>query len=94
MPIASLKILSPNTIAYKFSFASISLKIASTATGSVADMSEPNAHAYYQLNAYDMPSYPHALKNNELKMMAMNVPPNAYAITEPIFLKNGFLCML
>ena len=77
MPIASLNILSPNTIAYKFSSASISLNIANTATGSVADMREPKAHASYIVNSYDIPIIPVTYKNMELKKIAMKVPPKA-----------------
>jgi len=49
--IASLKIDSPNTIAYKFGFASISLKIARTDTGSVALIKLPKAKASFHVKA-------------------------------------------
>ena len=51
--IASLKIDSPKTMAYRFTLASISLKIARTDTGSVALISEPKAKASFQVNAGD-----------------------------------------
>jgi len=50
---ASLKIDSPKTIAYKLTFASISLKTAMTETGSVALIRLPNAKASYQVNSGD-----------------------------------------
>lgn len=43
MAIASLNILSPKIIVYKVISAFISLKIDKTATGSVAEIREPNA---------------------------------------------------
>ena len=51
MPIASLKIDSPNMIAYRFTSASISLKIASTETGSVALIRLPKAKDSLQENS-------------------------------------------
>jgi hypothetical protein len=42
--IASLNMLSPKTIEYKLESASISLKIARTDTGSVAEIRDPNAN--------------------------------------------------
>jgi hypothetical protein len=50
--IASLKILSPNTIAYKFTSAFSILKIARTDTGSVAEIKDPNAIASEGENVY------------------------------------------
>ena len=47
---ASLKIDSPNTIAYRFSSASISLKTARTETGSVAEIKLPKAKASFHEN--------------------------------------------
>jgi hypothetical protein len=43
--------LSPNIIEYRVTSASISLKIASTATGSVEDISEPKARLSYIVNS-------------------------------------------
>jgi len=51
IPIASLKMLSPNTIEYKLTSASISLKIARTATGSVAEIKDPNAKLSFRVNS-------------------------------------------
>ena len=51
MPIASLKILSPKIIAFRFGSASISLKRATTDTGSVAETSDPNAHDSLTVNS-------------------------------------------
>ena len=48
--IASLKMDSPKTIAFRFSFASISLKMDSTDTGSVALIRLPKANASYQVS--------------------------------------------
>ena len=53
MPIASLKIDSPNTMAYKLTSASISLKIARTDTGSVALIRLPKANDSFQVNTGD-----------------------------------------
>jgi hypothetical protein len=51
IPIASLKILSPKTIENRFSSAPNSLKMANTATGSVADIRLPNAKLSYRVNS-------------------------------------------
>lgn len=58
--IASLKIDSPNTIANRFSSAFISLKMANTETGSVAEMRLPNAKLSFHENASDQEVYPTA----------------------------------
>ena len=53
IPMASLKIDSPKTIAYKLTSASISLKIASTDTGSVALMRLPKAKESFHVKSGD-----------------------------------------
>ena len=58
MPMASLKIDSPKTIAYKFTSASISLKMARTETGSVALMRLPKANDSFQENSGEISVYP------------------------------------
>jgi hypothetical protein len=58
--IASLKILSPKIIAYRFSSASISLKIAKTETGSVALIKLPKAKHSFHEKAGDKLVYPTA----------------------------------
>ena len=50
MAMASLKILSPKTTEYRLTSASISLKIARTATGSVALINEPKAKLSLSVN--------------------------------------------
>lgn len=95
--IASLNILSPKTIAYKFASAFISLKIARTETGSVAEIKEPYANDSFKLNL--------GLKLNGVKFVeqknitdvltiAMKVPKKLYINTVPMFLKKGPFCML
>jgi hypothetical protein len=51
IPIASLKILSPKTMEKRFSSAPSSLKMAKTATGSVAEIKLPNAKLSYRVNS-------------------------------------------
>jgi hypothetical protein len=51
IPIASLKMASPKMIAYRFTSASISLKTASTETGSVALIRLPKAKESLQENS-------------------------------------------
>ena len=51
--IASLKMDSPNTIAYRLTFASISLKMAKTETGSVALIKLPKAKESFQVKSGD-----------------------------------------
>lgn len=51
IPIASLKMLSPKTIEYRLTSASNSLKMANTATGSVAEIKLPNAKLSYRVNS-------------------------------------------
>ena len=53
MVIASLKMDSPNTIAYRLTFASISLKMAKTETGSVALIKLPKANESFQVKSGD-----------------------------------------
>ena len=53
MPIASLKMDSPNTMAYKLTSASISLKMARTETGSVALIRLPKAKESFQVKSGD-----------------------------------------
>jgi hypothetical protein len=94
---ASLKILSPKTLEYKFSSASISLNIANTDTGSVADIKDPNAKLYYKSNFGDQPlgkQLPHIYSIKLVEKIAINVPKNEYIKTVPIFLKNGFFYIL
>ena len=50
---ASLKIDSPNTIAYKLTSASSSLKMAKTDTGSVAEIKDPKAKDSLRVNSGD-----------------------------------------
>ena len=76
MPIASLKMDSPNTMAYKFTSASISLKIARTDTGSVALIRLPKAKDSFQVNTGDKSVYPTAQKRIDEVKIAMNVPRN------------------
>ena len=53
MPMASLKMDSPKTMAYRFTSASISLKIANTETGSVALIKLPKANASFHVKGGD-----------------------------------------
>ena len=53
IPIASLKMDSPKTIAYKLTSASISLNMARTDTGSVALIKLPKANESFQLKSGD-----------------------------------------
>ena len=53
IPIASLKIDSPKTIAYKLTSASSSLKMANTDTGSVAEIKDPKAKDSLRVNSGD-----------------------------------------
>ena len=94
IPIASLKIDSPNTIAYKLTSASSSLKMAKTDTGSVAEIKEPNAQESLKVKGNDQPNYPVAQNIMLENRMAMNVPTNEYISTLPKFLKKGPFCML
>ena len=91
---ASLNILSPNIIAYKSTSASISLKIASTDTGSVALIKLPKANASYQVNFLLRCISPVAQNINELEKNAIKVPKNEYISTVPAFLKKYFLFIL
>ena len=91
---ASLKIDSPNTIAYRFSFAFISLNMARTATGSVALIRLPKANASFQENTGEAAVWPTSQNMSEDEKMAMKVPRKEKAKTVPKFLKNGYLFML
>ena len=53
IPIASLNIDSPKTMAYRLTSASSSLKIAKTDTGSVAEISDPKAKLSFNVNSGD-----------------------------------------
>lgn len=71
---ASLKILSPNTIAKRFASAFISLKIAITETGSVALIKLPNANDSFHVNFAAKSIYPNIQNIKELEKIAINVP--------------------
>ena len=92
--IASLNMLSPKTIAYRFSSASICLKMERTATGSVAEIKEPNAQESLKVKGNDQPNYPVTQNIMLENRMAMNVPTKEYINTLPKFLKKGPFCML
>ena len=94
IPIASLKIDSPNTMAYKLTSASISLKIARTETGSVALIRLPKAKDSFQLNSGEALVYPTAQKSKDEVKIAMNVPKKLYAKTVPKLAKNEVLFIL
>jgi hypothetical protein len=97
MPIASLKILSPNTIAYRLGSASNSLKMANTLTGSVADISDPKANDSFRVKSGMKESGVPLVKpqnTKEVENMAMKVPKKEYINTVPMFLKKGLYCKL
>ena len=75
-PIASLKIDSPKTMEYKLTSASISLKTASTDTGSVALIKLPKAKASFHENSGERLVWPTTQNNAEEVKIAMKVPKN------------------
>lgn len=74
--IASLKIDSPKIIAFRCTSASISLKHAKTETGSVAEMSAPNAKDSYHVNSFEIFAYPQSQNIIDEKNIAIKVPRN------------------
>jgi hypothetical protein len=85
MATASLKILSPNIIALRLTSASISLKIASTDTGSVALIKLPNANASFHVNSGLNEVYPTNQNKIELVKIAIKVPKKLYIRIVPPF---------
>ena len=94
MPIASLNIDSPKIIAFKSASASISLNIAMTETGSVAEIKLPKAKASRQVNSGENAVWPTNQNRIEEQKIAINVPKKLYDRTDPKFLKKGFFCRL
>ena len=94
IPIASLKIDSPNTIAYRLTSASISLKMARTETGSVALIKLPKAKDSFQLKSGESGVYPTAQNRTDEVKIAMKVPKNEKASTVPKFAKKDVLFIL
>ena len=94
IPIASLKIDSPKTIAKRLTSASISLKMARTETGSVALIKLPNANDSFQENSGERLVWPTKRNKIDEVNIAIKVPKNEYANTVPKLAKNGFLFIL
>ena len=93
--IASFSILSPKIKAYKFGSVSvISLKIARTATGSVAEINEPNAIDSNRLISVAIPITPAKYINKDVKIAAKAVPKIAKIKMLPKFLKKLFFSIL
>jgi hypothetical protein len=68
--------------------------MASTDTGSVADIKLPKAKASYQVNFYDSPISPNAHTMKLVEKTAIKVPKNEYIRMEPAFFMKYFLFML
>ena len=85
IPIASLKIDSPKTMAKRLTSASISLNMAITATGSVALIRLPKANDSFHVNSGERSVCPTMKNRMEEQKMAMKVPMKEYARTVPKF---------
>ena len=94
IPIASLNIDSPKTIAYKLTSASISLNMARTETGSVALIKLPKAKDSFQLKSGESGVYPTAQNRTDEVKIAMKVPKKEKASTVPKFAKKDVLFIL
>jgi len=81
-------------MAKRFSSAPISLKTASTETGSVAEIKDPNANDSFQVKVGQKDVWPKHQNNTELKMIDINVPAKLNNKMVPIFLKKGLFLML
>ena len=94
MVTASLNMLSPNIKEYRVSSAFISLNVASTDTGSVADIRIPNAKHYFMVNRVIKAVYANPHRMKDVTIIAIPVPTNAYTKILPKFMKNVFFFRL
>lgn len=92
--IASFRIDSPNINAKRFLSQFSSLKIESTATGSVELINDPNAKLPANPRFVDNPIHPTKKRSNEVDKIAIDVPMNAKPKMLPKFLKKYFLSIL